>query len=57
MAKTFTDVNATNNKIRVRGTSNGTVGSPTLYTTAGGDTYVDTTLTNRNNKSVFVSSR
>ena len=41
MAKTFTDVNATNNKIRVRGTSNGTVGSPTLYTTTGGDTFVD----------------
>ena len=53
MAKNFSDVNATNNKFRVRGTSDGTAGSPTLYTTAGGDTYVDATLTNRNNKSVF----
>ena len=53
MAKTFTDVNATNNKIRVRGTSNGTVGSPTLYTTTGGDTFVDVTLQNLNYKNIF----
>ena len=47
MAKNFSDVNANNNHVRVRGKTGG------VFWTAGNNSYVDFTLTKRNNKTVF----
>ena len=47
MAKNFSDVNANNNHVRVRGKTGST------FWIAGSNSYVDFELTKRNNKTVF----